>query len=292
MTKNIVIAVDVGARTGDALALGRRLAECTHAPTRIVTVLAHGDFTDPAAPEMACLREQARATIAQRARETGLDDAAADVVPGNSAARELQHVSERPDTGLIVVGSTQRGPIGRLLIGGVGERLLAGGACPVAIAPRGYGDESPGPLARVGVGLDGSEEAQQALQAAVALAESSGAELRVITACQALAFGGVTPSALVGTSANDAMRTELRAAHEGALEAARERVEVSGLFADGTGDEVLLTETAELDLLVVGSRAYGPIGAVLMGSTTAVLARSAACPILVTPRGTRFDLLG
>jgi hypothetical protein len=95
VTKNIVIAVDTGERTRDALALGRRLAECTHAPTRIVTVLAHGAFADPAAPEMVRLREQAGATIAQRARETGLDDAVADVVPGNSAARGLQHVSAR-----------------------------------------------------------------------------------------------------------------------------------------------------------------------------------------------------
>jgi nucleotide-binding universal stress UspA family protein len=292
VTKNIVIAVDIGERTLDALALGRRLTECTHAPARVVTVLGHGAFADPAAPEMAGLREQAGATLAQRAREAGLDDAIADVVPGGSAARELQHMSERPDTGLIVVGSTQRGPIGRLLIGGVGERLLAGGACPVAIAPRGYGDESPAPLARVGVGLDGSEEAQRALQAAVALAESSGAELRIITAVQPLAFGGVTTSALAGTSANDAMRTELRAAHDRALEAARKRVEASGLLGDGTADEVLLAETAGLDLLVVGSRGYGPIGAVLLGSTTAVLARSAACPILVTPRGTQFELFG
>jgi nucleotide-binding universal stress UspA family protein len=41
----------------------------------------------------------------------------------------------------------------------------------------------------------------------------------------------------------------------------------------------------------VGSRGYGPRGAVLIGSATSALAYGAACPILVTPRGTRFDLL-
>jgi nucleotide-binding universal stress UspA family protein len=42
---------------------------------------------------------------------------------------------------------------------------------------------------------------------------------------------------------------------------------------------------------VTGSRGYGPLGAVLLGSTTADLARTSACPLLVTPRGTQFDLL-
>src|SRR4051812_28090753 len=66
---------------------------------------------------------------------------------------------------------------------------------------------SPGAMTRT----SGSQEPQRALQAAVALAEGSGAELRVISAFQAPAFGGVTTSALVSTSANEAMRTELRA---------------------------------------------------------------------------------
>jgi nucleotide-binding universal stress UspA family protein len=34
-----------------------------------------------------------------------------------------------------------------------------------------------------------------------------------------------------------------------------------------------------------------PIGAVLLGSTTVALAKKAGCPLLVTPRGTRFDLI-
>jgi len=35
---------------------------------------------------------------------------------------------------------------------------------------------------------------------------------------------------------------------------------------------------------VVGSRSYGPVRRLLLGSTSGKLARHAACPLLVTPR--------
>jgi nucleotide-binding universal stress UspA family protein len=150
---------------------------------------------------------------------------------------------------------------------------------------------APDRLAQIGVGVDGSDEAEQALEAAIALSESSGAALRVITAFQRLAFGGVATGALPGASANEEMRTELQRTHENAVGAARERVRVDGRFREGSADDVLVEESTDLDLLVVGSRGYGPIGAVLTGSATAALARGSAAPMLVTPRGTRFDLL-
>jgi nucleotide-binding universal stress UspA family protein len=42
--------------------------------------------------------------------------------------------------------------------------------------------------------------------------------------------------------------------------------------------EALPEERAELDLLVTGSRGYGPRAAVLLGTTTHSLMRTAACP--------------
>ena len=292
MPKNIVIAIDTQERTLDALALGRLLAETTGVPARLVTVFPYAQlFARADDPELVRLREESAETLSALGREVGFEHATAEVVAGNFAGRELQHITERPDTGLIVVGSTTRGPIGRLLIGGIGERLLAGAASPVAIAPRGYKDTAPERLAQIGVGVDGSEEAERALEAAVALSEKSGAALRVITAFQRLAFGGVGTAALPSASVNEAMRAQLRGIHENAVAAARERVEASGRFREGSADDVLLEESTDLDVLFVGSRGYGPIGAVLMGSATTALARGSAAPVLVTPRGTRFDLL-
>ncbi|HTP21823.1 MAG TPA: universal stress protein [Solirubrobacteraceae bacterium] len=43
---------------------------------------------------------------------------------------------------------------------------------------------------------------------------------------------------------------------------------------------------ATIDLLVVGSRGYGPIGRLVHGSTSRALADAARCPLLVLTRST------
>ena len=48
---------------------------------------------------------------------------------------------------------------------------------------------------------------------------------------------------------------------------------------------VLLDASQTLDLLILGSRAYGPLRHVLLGVSAAVMSR-ADCPVLVLPRGT------
>ena len=53
---------------------------------------------------------------------------------------------------------------------------------------------------------------------------------------------------------------------------------------EGMPTEVLLQRSKQLDLLLVGSRGYGPFGRVLMGSVSTALVRECACPVIVTPR--------
>ena len=291
MPRNIVIAVDAKERTLDALALGHRLNEATGAPAVLVTVFAYHPLHDPEHPELVRVREEARDMLLELAHAEGLESADARVISGNFAARELQRVTEEPETGIIVVGSTTRGPIGRLLIGGVGERLLAGGACPVAVAPHGYGEREASGFRCIGVGLDGSQEASYAFRAAVALATACGARIRVITVFARLAFGAAPTGTLPGMSANDLMRSELRAIHDEAIAGVPAGVEAESRFVDGSADEVLVAESADVDLLIVGSRGYGPVGAVLLGSASTALSRAASCPVIVTPRETAFDLL-
>jgi hypothetical protein len=43
--------------------------------------------------------------------------------------------------------------------------------------------------------------------------------------------------------------------------------------------------SAGLDLLITGSRGYGPLRAVVVGGVSGRLARAAACPVVVIPRG-------
>jgi nucleotide-binding universal stress UspA family protein len=62
-------------------------------------------------------------------------------------------------------------------------------------------------------------------------------------------------------------------------------VDAIGNAVVGSPAETLLELTHRVDLLVVGSRGWGPIRRILLGSTAARLIREAACPVLVLPRG-------
>jgi nucleotide-binding universal stress UspA family protein len=58
------------------------------------------------------------------------------------------------------------------------------------------------------------------------------------------------------------------------------------------GDPVRVLETEArdgLDLLVLGSRGFGPLRRVLVGSVSGELVRQAPCLLLVVPRSTEFD---
>jgi nucleotide-binding universal stress UspA family protein len=52
----------------------------------------------------------------------------------------------------------------------------------------------------------------------------------------------------------------------------------------GDPAEVLVNRSRDLDLLVVGSRGYGPLRHALVGNVSWDVMRKAACPVLVVPR--------
>jgi nucleotide-binding universal stress UspA family protein len=60
-------------------------------------------------------------------------------------------------------------------------------------------------------------------------------------------------------------------------------VEVEAMIGDPV--EILAGLTSHLDLLVCGSRGYGPLRAVLLGSVARRVAENARCPVIVVPRG-------
>jgi nucleotide-binding universal stress UspA family protein len=54
--------------------------------------------------------------------------------------------------------------------------------------------------------------------------------------------------------------------------------------------DVLVDLSRGVDVMVCGSRGYGPLRAVLLGSVTRRLANEAYCPVIVLPRGVRSTL--
>jgi nucleotide-binding universal stress UspA family protein len=57
----------------------------------------------------------------------------------------------------------------------------------------------------------------------------------------------------------------------------------------GDPAKVLVKQSERLGLLVLGSRGYGPIKSVLLGSVSSYVLRNARCPVLVVPRGAGGD---
>jgi nucleotide-binding universal stress UspA family protein len=67
------------------------------------------------------------------------------------------------------------------------------------------------------------------------------------------------------------------------------QMDVSAELLEGNPADALEAHSRDLDLLVLGSRGYGPLRAVLAGSVSLALMRSAETPIVITPRGTEIS---
>jgi nucleotide-binding universal stress UspA family protein len=59
---------------------------------------------------------------------------------------------------------------------------------------------------------------------------------------------------------------------------------VTGVVTYGTPGEELVSLAKGVDLLIVGSRGYGPVRRLIHGSVSRYLVRHAPCPLLVLPR--------
>ena len=81
-----------------------------------------------------------------------------------SATRALIDLAENEGVELVVVGSTHRGPMGRVIPGALGERLVQSAPCPVAIAPRGFADRARFRHGVVGVGYQGPQDSEPAVE--------------------------------------------------------------------------------------------------------------------------------
>ena len=101
------------------------------------------------------------------------------IITDTSVPRALHGLARDESASMIVVGSTARGPAGRVLPGSTAERLLHGSPCAVALAPRGH---TRAPVETVAVGFVDSPEGHAALAVAHMLAGRANAKLRVIAA--------------------------------------------------------------------------------------------------------------
>ena len=174
--------------------------------------------------------------------------------------------------------------------GSVGERLLHGAPCPVAVAPRGYSAEAFTGIKRIGVGYAHAPEAAEALAAAVGLAARADAALRVLGVVEASQVAATLPLGWGFGELEATKRDDLTRSIGHAIEDVADLVDISGQVVDGYADDELARLSQEVDLLICGSRGQGRIGNVTLGDASTGLLRKAECPVLVVPRGARGGL--
>ena len=135
----------------------------------------------------------------------------------------------------------------------------------------------------IGVGYDASEEAELALREAASLAKVLDSRLRVITVVPTLAPLPIQAPNL--GQIQEAVRQSYRDALEKRVAQLSDDTSAEKVVRDGDPGATLADQGIELDLIVIGSRTYGPIRGVLAGSVSTQVMRNAPCPVLITPRG-------
>jgi nucleotide-binding universal stress UspA family protein len=273
MFREVIAGVDGKPNSRDAVALASKLVG---ERGRLTLAYVFDDYNLVGADVAASEREEALALLA---RERDGAEVAAELaaVGARSVGAGLHQLAERSDADLLVVGSCSRGAIGRLLLGDDRRASLDGAPCAVAVAPAGYA-RHPSALAKIGVAYDGSPESEEALRLAREVATEHRSAIAALTVISIPTYSYGAMAAVDWGEVVDAMMQEAR-------EALARLEGVEGHVVRGVAPEELAAWSQTVDLLVVGSRGYGPLRRVMFGSTSEYLARSTSVPLLVLRRG-------
>jgi nucleotide-binding universal stress UspA family protein len=283
MYRTIIAGCNGRERGRGAVSFAHAISSATGARLLLVGVHHHPPlpFPDSYANQRDTLEHELRAVRDELAPEA-LVRVEADLSP----AHALRRVAAAENADLLVVGSRHRRRLQRIVESDQAMQVLHGASCAVAVAPDPVAPRSE--LHRIGVGIDATPESALALVMARELAQHTGARLSLHAVVDEAIPGwvGLSPTPSYA-EALQAMTDDRRVAAEELL--ARRLEACEGVTADGgvvvgdpAGELILVTEG--LDLLVLGSRRWGPVRRLALGSTSERAIRHAACPVLVPPR--------
>jgi nucleotide-binding universal stress UspA family protein len=283
----ILVGVGIRGRPDDATELGRRLADALATSLTLVHVFPYEDYPmrQPVPQFEQALHDLALEDVRKAAatlRWSGPTEL--DAIGRSSAAAGLHDLAVAKRATAIVIGPTHHKRAGRALLGSTAHRLLHGAPCPVAVAPVDY-VEHASDLRSILVAYDGSSEAHAGLDLAARLARATGASLRLVAVLAPLtgAEAGAWPA--FGFADIELNRREgLQAELDRAIDELPPDVQARRELLEGAPGHVLEKCSAGCDLMVCGSRGYGPVGSVLLGSVSQHIVHHVKCPLLVIPR--------
>ncbi|MGZ5311336.1 MAG: universal stress protein [Solirubrobacterales bacterium] len=292
--RRLLIGLDDTPQGEDALVLGGLMADVLTATPVVVSALPYPRHLVGAmdASGLQQALETDTAERFQRARELLAPlHTETRAVASQAPARALYEAAADEDALMVVVGSDHSGALGRVLPGSAGRSLLHGAPCAVVVAPKGYAEQDEHRLVRIGVAFDGSPESWTALETGIGLTARLHGSILLVAAAMPPQYGyGSLTLIAEGGHENAEQRSKHRT-----LRMAAERIP-AGMQSDtrllnGDPVHVIAEVTEELDLLLMGSRGYGPLRRTLLGSVAAGVIARAACPVAVLPRAAGTDPL-
>jgi nucleotide-binding universal stress UspA family protein len=199
-----------------------------------------------------------------------------------SPATVIIEKADEWDADLIVVGSHGRTALGKFFFGSVSQKVLHEARRSVRVA-RGRVEEPDTPV-RLVIGVDGSEDAEAAVDAVVARKWPAGSEARIVSATWAAPQ--LTSARMVGPITNWVIEEKARV--EKMIAGDIDKLNAAGLKTDAAVKEEepkrLLIAEAEswgADCIFVGARGLGRVERFMLGSVSSAVAARANCSVEV-----------
>lgn len=196
------------------------------------------------------------------------------VAEGVASSVLLTHAT---DADLLVLGRRGIGGVKQLIVGSVSRHCATHAVVPTVIVPPGFDQPR---TRRIAVGFDGSENACAALRWALDFFDED-ATVRLIGAID------VSPWLDVESTLN-------RFPREVELEEQRLTNAADSVDAERRAErhivlhgpkQALAEASGSADIVVLGARGHGAIGAALLGSVTTWMLHECPCPVAVVPAG-------
>ena len=148
----------------DAIALAAQLLACDGELTLAHVYAGRPNIARVATPSSDASERRLACELLETARDEAGVQANLRWRGSPSVGRGVHELAEIISADLLVVGSSRRSLLGRVLVGDDTRAALNGAPCAIAIAPGGYAGER-GVMRETGVGYDGSPQSEHALPA-------------------------------------------------------------------------------------------------------------------------------
>ena len=280
----ILVGIDGSTEADAAAQWAAAYAAKVRAPVRLVHAVPDGDWYGSAAfVDGGALERDLRAMGRKHlARAAAAIHVTAPEVSVDSVTADGTIASYVSDAGaeLVVLGSRKSSALRDLTLGSNTLRVVTHAHCPVLLLRNAGG--SADPARPIVVGVDGSEQSDRALGAALEIADTLG------TPVVAVNYWGFAAQAGLGTGFEDVDWVSIRAHEKHWLETHVEtmhekyaNVALTTVSAQSSPTRGLRAMSASASMLVVGCRGRGAFLGTILGSVSQNLVHHADCSVLV-----------